>query len=443
MFSRVEKNLLSAGVAIYMTRMVGLFMLLPVLAVFASHLQGASPLTVGLALGAYGLTQSLMQIPMGWLSDRYGRRRIILVGLGIFALGTLVAVFANTMPVLILGRALQGLGAVSGALLALIGDSSRDENRSKIMAVIGISIGVSFGIAMVVGPVIAHWGGLPAIFWTIFALCLFSMVLGYRLLPQSKQHAAPQARGHWSLVFKNSDLLRLDVSILLLHTIQMSMWVAVPLLLVNQFELPTNRHWLVYLIAVFGSFIVMAPFMQIMERKRQHRAMILSGIGAVLLAQLLLNQSASLWIFVAALFVFFWGFNLLEATLPSMTSRVVDSSRRGFAMGTFSSFQFGGAFLGGVLGGSIGGAFGLQAIFLACAGLAFVWLFLAWSLRELDHIRTLVLDLNGNQVDLDELKALPGVLGIQSFPVQAEALVRLDMDKIDRPHLENLIGRPI
>ncbi len=444
MFSRVERHLLAAGVVIYMTRMVGLFMLLPVLAIYAQGLPGASALTLGLALGAYGLTQGFMQIPMGWLSDRFGRRPIILAGLGLFLFGSLVAVFADTMFGLILGRALQGLGAISSTLLALVGDSTREENRSRIMAVIGISIGVSFGIAMVVGPMLGAAGGLPAIFWTIVVLCIFSLIIGWRWLPESRREATSQARLHWVDVLKNPNLWRLDLSVLLLHTMQMSMWVAVPILLVDEFNLPVARHWMVYLVAVFGSFILMAPFMQWMERRGHHRGKILAGILAVLAAQLLLKQSTILPFFVMALFVFFWGFNLLEASLPSYTSKVVEDSRRGFAMGTFSTCQFGGAFLGGLMGGWIAHHGDLHSIFAVAAVLALLWLPAAWGLKAPRSVRSLILPASeAESINVDKLLAIPGVISVQLFNEQCEMLLRLDTEKLDQAALEKRIGRPI
>lgn len=427
-----------------MTRMMGLFMLLPVLAIYASDFPGASAFTLGLALGVYGLTQGIMQIPMGWISDRFGRRPVILAGLLLFSLGTLVAALADTMPVLILGRALQGLGAISSTLLALVGDSSREENRSKIMAVIGISIGFSFGLAMVFGPMIGAAGGLPGIFWTILVLCLLSLLIAWRWLPESKRSSHRQTKVHWSEVLKNKNLVRLDIGVLVLHCIQMSMWVAVPVLLVNKFELPVASHWWVYLVAVFGSFIFMAPFMQVMEKRRRYRGMILTGIVAIFVAQLLLGRAGELPFFVAALFIFFWGFNLLEATLPSLTSKVVEDSRRGFAMGTFSTSQFGGAFFGGMLGGWIGHTANLENIFLAAAVLAFVWFFVALGIAKPREVRSLVLHLNEiGEASQTELLSIAGVVSVQVFKDQGELLLRLDDSQLDKHALEMVVGRAI
>lgn len=427
-----------------MTRMMGLFMLLPVLAIYASDYPGASAFTLGLALGVYGLTQGIMQIPMGWISDRFGRRPVILTGLLLFSFGTLVAALATTMPLLILGRALQGLGAISSTLLALVGDSSREENRSKIMAVIGISIGFSFGLAMVFGPMIGAHGGLHAIFWSILVLCLLSILIAWRWLPESKRQSKPQARVHWSEVLKNPNLIRLDIGVLLLHCIQMSMWVAVPVLLVNKFELPVASHWWVYLVAVFGSFIFMAPFMHWMEKRRRYRGMILTGVVAIFIAQLLLGRAGELPFFVAALFIFFWGFNLLEATLPSLTSKVVEDSRRGFAMGTFSTSQFSGAFFGGLLGGWIGHTGNLENIFIAAAILALFWFVVALGLRPPKQIRSLVLSLDDfGEATQAELLSIAGVLSVQEFREQGEILLRLDDEQLDQPALEMAVGRAI
>lgn len=444
MFSRVEKHLLIAGVVVYITRMLGLFMLLPVLAIYAADLPGASAFTLGLALGVYGLTQGAMQIPMGWISDRFGRRPVILAGLLLFSLGTLVAALATNMPVLILGRALQGFGAISSTLLALVGDSSREENRSKIMAVIGISIGFSFGLAMVFGPMIGAQGGLPVIFWTILGLCLLSLLVAWRWLPESKPSSRPQADVHWSEVLKNANLVRLDIGVLLLHCIQMSMWVAVPVMLVSKFELPVASHWWVYLVAVFGSFILMAPFMQWMEKRRRYRGMILSGVVAIFIAQLLLGRTGELPFFVAALFLFFWGFNLLEATLPSLTSKVVEGSRRGLAMGTFSTSQFIGAFLGGISGGWIGHTDNLENIFIAAAALALIWFFVALGLQQPKQIRSLVFRLDElREASQTELLSIAGVVTVQEFREQGEILLRLDDEHLDKSALEMYVGRTI
>ena len=350
-----ERRAISGLAGLYASRMLGLFMVLPVLALYADTLEGSTPLLVGVALGIYGLTQATLQIPFGLLSDRIGRKRVIAMGLLIFALGSVVAALSDTIIGVIAGRALQGGGAVAAAIMALLADQTREEIRTAAMATIGLSIGVSFAIAMVLGPWLAAWAGLAGVFWFTSLLTLVGLLVLWRWVP-----AAPRRRRHrdvgmdrqqFKSVITRPDLWRLDVSIFALHLVLMAIFVAVPFRLLNA-GVAIEYHGLAYLGIMALSFVAMVPLIIVAEKQQRMRLMCLAAIGAIVLslAGLGLPLSPSYWLFVW-LFVFFTGFNLLEATLPSMLSKLAPAGAKGTAMGVYSTSQFLGAFLGGTLGG--------------------------------------------------------------------------------------------
>lgn len=367
-----ERRSVAIIAMIAMLRMFGLFALLPVLALHAAELDGATPTLIGLAVGAYGLTQAGLQIPFGALSDRLGRVPVIVGGLLIFAAGSVVAALADSIWVVILGRLLQGAGAISATLTALIADATRAEVRTRSMAFFGIGIGLSFMIALVVGPALAAQFGVPAVFWFAAALAVLSAV-SLRALPAGIK--APSSAERWSLrpAFRPA-LLRLDLYVLLLHTILTASFVALPFLLTRQLGLGVTHHWEIYVAALLVSLFGTIPL--IIRDERQGKAgTVAIAVGLLLSGQLLLTFAAfSLLPVFAALVLFFAGFNFLEAGLPARLSRLADGDRRGASLGVFSSSQFLGAFVGGLLGGRFLAAGRPADVFFVCSLLATIWL---------------------------------------------------------------------
>lgn len=368
---------------IFSLRMLGLFMIYPVFAVWARGLPGATATTIGLALGVYGLTQALLQIPFGFLSDRIGRKRIIAAGLVLFAFGSVVAALAPTIELMILGRLLQGAGAIGSTVLALAADLTRVEHRTKAMAIIGITIGAAFAVAMVVGPVLNAWIGIRGIFWLTAGLAGLGIGILYVLVPPAPApgrdaEAEPVAR-LFRGVLANRELQRLDVSIFMLHAVLTASFLTIPFVLVDA-GVALSRQWLVYLPVLLASVALLVPLIIVAERGRM-RAVFLATIALLALAELLLGLGANLAVVVIALLAFFTAFNVLESALPSLISRAAPAGAKGTAMGIYSSSQFLGIFVGGAAGGWIKGHWGLDGVVGFCVALTLVWWSVAWFVR--------------------------------------------------------------
>jgi len=368
--------------SIFALRMLGLFLILPVFSVYAKTLPGGDNLAlVGFALGAYGLTQAVFQIPYGIASDIWGRKQVIVVGLLFFALGSFVAAWAPDMTWIIIGRVLQGAGAISAAVTALAADLTREEHRTKVMAMIGSSIGLVFALSLVAAPVLYGWIGMGGLFSMTGALALAAIVLLIKAVPP-----APPPHGHEKLplrrVIFEPDLLRLNLGIFVLHLVQMAMFVVLPHALVNYGGLPASAHWKVYLPAVLVSFIIMVPAIIAAEKRDKMRPIFLSAIALLVVVQLgLLVLGENLWGLAASLLFFFVAFNILEATLPSLVSRTAPPSAKGAALGVYNTTQAIGLFTGGALGGYIAQHFGDNAVFAVSAGLILLWLVVANSMN--------------------------------------------------------------
>ena len=377
----------SASLAlIFALRMLGLFLVLPVFALEATHYPGGdNPALVGLAIGIYGLTQAVFQLPLGLASDRWGRKRVIVAGLLVFAAGSVLAAVADSVTGLLVGRALQGAGAVSAAVTALLADLTRDSVRTKAMAMVGGSIGLTFALALVLSPLLAAWGGLPGIFGLTTALALAGICAVLWLVPAEPRAHSEAPRAAFADLLRQPDLLRLNLGVFVLHTVQMAMWVAVPALLV-QAGLGKAAHWHVYLPAVMLSFVAMGLLFS-MERKGRLRAALLGAIALVLVVQLGLGALAafeatpSVLVLGTLLFVFFCGFNALEATQPSLVSRMAPARLRGTALGAYNTLQSLGLFAGGALGGALAKWAGFPALFGVTAALCALWLWVSWPLR--------------------------------------------------------------
>ncbi|ROZ62956.1 MFS transporter [Ramlibacter sp. WS9] len=380
----VERRASGSLATIFAGRMLGLFLVLPVFALEAARYPGGDdPALVGLAMGIYGLTQGLLQIPFGLASDRFGRKRVIIIGLLVFAAGSLVAAAAGSLLWLIVGRSLQGAGAVSAAVTALLADQTRDEVRTKAMAMVGASIGLMFALSLVAAPLLAARIGLAGLFAVTGGLALACIAVVVWWTPPEPVLHKNAPRGKLSEVLSHPGLLRLDVGVFVLHAVQLAMWVAIPALLV-QAGLDKADHWYVYLPAVLGSFLVMGFTLFPLERRGYLRAVFLASVGLIALVQVglvLVAGQPGVLALAALLFIFFCGFNVLEASQPSMASRIAPPHARGAALGVYNTLQSLGFFAGGAVGGWLAKNVGSQGLFAACAGLMLLWLVVAWPMR--------------------------------------------------------------
>lgn len=379
---------------VFALRMFGMFSILPVLAIYAQHMPGgATPFLVGVALGIDGLAQALLQIPFGLLSDRFGRKPVIYVGLALFALGSFIAAGADSIYIIILGRLVQGTGAIAAAVIALTADLTREENRSKAMATIGMSIGLTFGASLAAGPALAHWVGVSGIFALTGVLALAAIGVVYAVVPNpvtSRVHAdAETVPNQIVAVLKNPELQRLDFGIFSLHAAMRGLFVVIPLVLLQAGGLAPDQHWKVYLPILAVSFISVIPAIIVAEKHGKMKAVFCSAVGLLFVSTLLMAVSMHHFNGVlVALFLFFLAFNLLEATLPSLVSKIAPAGSKGTALGVYNSFQFFGLFLGGALGGFLAQHVGFAAVFVFAAGLSVAWLMLALSMQTPPAVRT-------------------------------------------------------
>jgi MFS family permease len=371
--------------SIFALRMLGLFIVLPVFVLEAQRYPGGDdPAQIGLAMGIYGLTQAVLQLPFGMASDRLGRKRVIVFGLLLFAAGSLLAAAATSLNGLILGRSLQGAGAVSAAVTALLADLTRDEVRTKAMALVGGSIGLMFALSLVLAPVLVAAIGLPGLFVLTAGLALGGVAMVVWGVPPEPAVHKNQPRGKLSEVLRHPGLLRLNFGVFMLHSVQLAMWMAVPALL-EQAGLSKEHHWWVYLPAVLASFFVMGGTLFPLERRGYLRAVFLAAIGLIALVQLGLLAAASATPTVTSLgllmFVFFCGFNILEASQPSMASRIAPPQARGAALGVYNTLQSLGLFAGGLAGGLLVKGYGVQGLFAVCTAATLLWLVIAWPMQ--------------------------------------------------------------
>ncbi len=375
--SRLERRSALTLACVISLRLFGLFLIMPVFSVYAQTMPDASDWLIGMALGVYGLGQMLLQIPLGMLSDRIGRKPAITLGLGVFIAGGLVAAASHTLVGIVIGRALQGMGAVAGAGTALAADLTREENRSKVMGIIGVSIGMAFLLALILGPPLEAIDGLPGLFAATSLLALFALILLWLIVPTPERSKAPAASsfGGVASMLGDSRLMVLNGSVFFLHMMLTASFVGLPLLLVNQLHLPVQKHWELYLPVMVIAALVMGGMMHRMKEVAQslrivQACIVVIGVALVLFA---LGGDHVLLLGVAAT-LFFSGFNLLEASLPSLVSRLAPAELRGAAMGAYSTSQFVGAFVGGALGGYALGRLGPAGVFACAAVMTLLWL---------------------------------------------------------------------
>ncbi|MZR61313.1 MFS transporter [Alcanivorax sp. DP30] len=439
---RTELKTTGYMATIFALRMFGLFMILPIFAVYGKELEGASPLLIGTAIGAYGLMQAMLQIPFGMMSDRFGRRPLLLIGLVLFIAGGVVAAMSDHIYGVIAGRALQGAGAIASVIMALIGDVVSEKNRTRAMALIGMSVGGSFILALILGPLLAAWLGLSGLFWATSLLGGLALLVAFVVpAPKSHQGELLPAGERFRRVLRNKTLLRFDVGIFTLHVIMTASFVVVPALLSERLGMSLQSHSLLYLGVLVAGFVAMVPLVIRAERRGavpvKRLAIVLLGISQLLLAL----AGAELWHYVLALLVFFAAFNLLEALLPSLVGRAAPAGTRGTAMGVYSSSQFMGVFVGGQLGGALYQWFGPQAVFLGCLALAIIWLLVLSGLKELPRLENRVLQLQPGQdwqVLSRQLHRVPGVEEVVVVEEQAMVLLKIDTGALDESQLQGL-----
>ncbi|HZM34681.1 MAG TPA: MFS transporter [Burkholderiales bacterium] len=424
---------LRAGISlagVFGLRMLGLFLILPVFAVHAPQLAGGEDLTlVGIALGAYGLSQAILQIPFGAASDRWGRKRVIYVGLVVFAAGSFLAAVASDIWMAIAGRALQGAGAISSVVVALAADLTRDQHRTKVMAMIGATIGLTFALSLVAAPALYRWIGMGGLFALTGGLSLGAIAVVRALVPDAPPRPPEPAAGAGSILF-NAELARLNLGIFVLHLVQMAMFVVVPPLLVAA-GLGLADHWMLYLPVVLVSFALMVPPILYADRRNRPKPVMLGSVALLLCVQAALALGpGGLVGFAVLLAAFFAAFNILEALLPSLVSRLAPAQVRGAAIGVYNTTQTLGLFIGGMLGGWVAKHLGTAQVFMACALLSGFWLLVVTGMRPL---RSPVNDLSSltftiaSGVNLDGLReALSGVQGVREAEVLSqERIARL------------------
>lgn len=380
----VERRAVGALALLYSFRMLGLFMVLPLLALYAADMPGGTPLMIGLALGAYGFSQALLQIPLGWLSDRVGRVPVILGGLLMFAFGSLVAGLAESVQGIALGRFLQGAGAIAGSVMALVADLTDDEQRTKAMAIVGASIGVSFALSLVLGPVVAAFSGLQGVFYLTAVLATLGVAIVFFGVPrgvQSRHHDEVGAQpGMIGKVLADPSLRRLDFGVFSLHFILTASFLVIPFAIEDVLEIGREAHWKVYLPVLIASLLGMLPLLRLSERHGQVRAVLLVSIALLVLSVAGVTLLAIPAVLYLALWLYFVAVNYLEASLPSLVSKAVFPGGKGTALGVYSTSQFIGAFCGGASGGWVLQQGGEQALFLLCLVPGLLWIASSWRL---------------------------------------------------------------
>jgi len=435
--------------SLFALRMLGLFLILPVFAVHAHQLSGGdSRMLVGLALGAYGLTQAILQIPYGMASDRWGRKRMIVIGLSLFALGSFLAASASDIHVVILGRAMQGMGAIAAPVMALAADITREEHRTKAMAMIGGSIGLTFAVSLVAAPALYQAIGMTGIFGLTGLLSLAAIWVTLGVVP-----AEPSGTGNSTRrdrketlgeVLRNIEQLRLNFGIFSLHAVQMAIFVVVPVALVGHGGLPVSEHWKIYLPVVLGSFLLMAPVLFHAERRGRMKFVFLSAIALLLAVEIGFAVCyTDLRMVIALLLAFFVAFNILEASLPSLVSRVASPSSRGAALGVYNTTQALGLFAGGAIGGWLAQRFGEASVFVFGIAVIALWLGVASGMRIAGNSveRTFFMRAGGDAVALREkLVRLRGVREAVVVPEEGIARLTVYPESFDERAATEIIG---
>ncbi|CAA6824154.1 MAG: Putative transport protein [uncultured Thiotrichaceae bacterium] len=442
-----EKRTAFSLATVYAFRMLGLFMILPVLPLYTDSLQDVTPFLIGVAIGVYGLTQAAFQIPLGLLSDKIGRKPVIIGGLAVFAIGGAIAALANdNIYLIILGRAIQGMGAIAAATMALAADLTREENRAKVMAFIGMSIGLAFMLAMILGPLINSWTGISGIFWVTSMMALCGIILIRYTVPTpatSFSHRdAGIISGYLKPALTNPSLLRIDLGVFLLHAIMTANFTVIPIILRDHLGFEVINHWKVYLPVFVVSFVLSVPLIILAEKYRKIKSVLLISICLLIAAQILLaSQFTMLEPMLLGFLLFFVGFNFLEAVLPSLVAKYSTVDTKGTAMGVFSTSQFSGIFVGGVLAGTISMVWGISGVLILGGILASLWLLIAFSLPIPQFYKTKVIRLHARFIKTPEdtsraLLLIPGVKEVSIAIEESVAYLKVESKELDNNALK-------
>ncbi len=432
---------------VFSLRMLGMFMVLPVMTTYGMTLPDATSTLVGVAIGIYGLTQAFFQIPFGLISDRIGRKFMIVGGLILFSLGSLLAAFSQSIWGIIIGRALQGSGAIASAIMALLSDLTREQHRTKAMACIGVSFGISFAIAMILGPMITHAFGLHFLFGIIAFLSLLGIVITLTVVPSTDRHVLNRESGmvksSITKVLNNRRLLKLNFGIMCLHMLLMLTFVALPSAL-ERAGLPAVNHWILYLVTMLISFAAVLPIILYAEMKRRIRSVLILCVTVLLIAEVILwSSNKHLWSIISGVQCFFVVFNVMEALLPSLISKEAPAGYKGTAMGVYATSQFIGVAIGGCLGGWLFDMKGTSAVFAACALVAFIWLIVSTTMREPPYVSSLRILISRRVLEdsdlLNRIKAQAGVTEVLLVKEEQSAYIKVDTKKTNRRQLEELI----
>ncbi len=446
---KTEKRAALSLSLVYAFRMLGLFMILPVFSLYAHNYVGATPILIGLAIGMYGLTQGIFQLPFGFLSDRYGRKKIIVLGLLIFCAGSVVAAEAETIYQIIAGRALQGMGAIAAAVMALAADLTREQVRIRIMAFIGMSIGLSFMLAMIIGPVVAARYGLSALFWMTAGLSILGILVIVLVTPQPHSQGfhrdAQLSLPDVGKIAADRELLKLDFGVFVLHLVLSATFVVFPLMLKNQLSIDVALHWKTYLPVFALSVVFLVPMVIIAEKFRKSRALFLFAVGLLVLAELGLALSGSYPAVFIMLVLFFTAFNFLEAVLPSTVARIAPADMKGTAMGLFSSTQFFGAFCGGLFGGWLLASETYASTYFGLAILLCAWFLVALTMKAPKLLSSKIISLEdlGNEDLAQFLERAASIEGVCEVSVyEADRVAYLKVEKgFDQVALDALVTR--
>jgi MFS family permease len=445
-----ERRAAMSLAGIFGLRMLGMFLILPVFALYAKTLPGGESHTlVGLALGMYGLTQALLMIPFGMASDKYGRKPVIIIGLVIFALGSFLAAWASDIHMVILGRALQGAGAISAAVTALLADLTREEKRTQAMAMIGSTIGLAFAFSLAAGPAFYRWIGVPGIFAMTGVLALLAIGVIKFITPDPGKaafHSDAEANpARLKDVFRNGELLRLNWGIFALHAAQMAMFVVVPFALVQSGNLDAQHHWQVYLPVLLISLALMVPAIIYGEKGGRMKPVFVAAVALMLCAQLLLAVTMThFWGVVAALLLYFIAFNTLEASLPSLVSKIAPPEAKGTAMGVYNTSQAFGLFFGGFLGGWLAQHYSFSAVFAFCAILMAIWLWLAVGMEPPPRVKTQMFHVGAlglAEADrlVSKLKVFAGIEAVTVLPEEGTVMLKVSQTGWDEEGVRHLL----
>lgn len=430
-----ERKATSILASIFALRMLGLFMIIPVFALYGRELEGATPALIGLAIGIYGLAQAVLQIPVGLWADRVNRKLLIIMGLILFAIGGAVAALSHSIWGVIIGRAIQGAGAISAVVMALLADLTREEQRTKAMSTIGMSIGMSFAVAFIIGPLVAGHFGLSGLFWATSVLAILGLSL-LHLVPQPTVILKQHHDSYWQQ-FKQSlfhaELARLNAGIFILHLVMTASFVLLPHLLMDYAHLPASQHGWVYLPIVLGGFIAAVPAIIIAEKRRKIKQVFVFGISLMALSLLVLAiEYQHYWGLLLGISLFFVAFNLLEALLPSLLSKIAPAGTKATAMGIYSSSQFLGAFFGGVCGGMLWAKQDITLAYICLAILSLMWVLLAVFMRSPRFLHSMMMNIPqcDSQQAAQLLTKLQRIIGVEEAVILAqEGVVYLKVDK--------------